>query len=92
MSKEHEIEFGAGAHCSLELESSAAEPGPDPELTVSKHVVRGLPQGALSVLVTRTQAPAIVKVELVECATGLPRSDLEQIRSSAERILRSQGS
>ncbi len=90
MSKEQAIAFGAGNECSLELESEAAEPAADPELTVSKHAVHGLKHGDLSVLVTRTQAPAIVRVELDEHDTGLAREDLERIRRSAERILRAQ--
>ena len=90
MSNEEVISFGAGDECSLELESVATEPAADPELTVSKHAVHGLKHGDLSILVTRTQAPAIVKVELDERDTGLRREDLERIRRGAERILRAQ--
>ena len=90
MGKEQAIRFGAGNECSLELESETTEPAADPELTVSKHAVHGLKQGDVSILVTRTQAPAIVKVELNEHDTGLPREDLERIRRGAEQILRAQ--
>ena len=90
MGKEQTIPFGTGEECSLELESAIAQPATDPELTVSKHAVHGLRQGNLSVLVTRTQAPAIVRVELEEQDTGLPKYELERIRSGAERILRAQ--
>ena len=90
MNKEQTISFGTGEECSLELESMAAAPATDPELTVSTHAVRGLKRGSLSVLVTRTQAPAIVRVELAEQGTGLPPYELERIRSGAERILRAQ--
>lgn len=89
MGSEQAIRFGEGEECVLELESLATEPATDPELTLSKHAVRGLKQGELFVLVTRTQAPAIVRVELAEQGTGLPARELERIRSSAERILRS---
>jgi hypothetical protein len=89
MGSEQAIPFGEGEACELELESLATAPATDPELTVSKHAVRGLKQGELFVLVTRTQAPAIVRVELAEQGTGLPARELERIRSGAERILRS---
>ena len=52
--------------------------------------VHGIAQGELSLLVTRTQAPAIVKVTAEERGTGLPPEQIEQIRRSAEGILRAQ--
>lgn len=89
MSNEAAIPFGEGNECTLELESMATEPAADPELTVSRHAIRGLKQGEISVLVTRTQAPAIVRVELAEQGTGMSERELERVRSGAERILRS---
>ena len=88
MGKEHEIHYGSGSTCSLELESSSAEPGRDRELTVSRHAVHGLPSGQLSILVSRSAAPAIVRVEAEERDTGLDAGAVEQIRSAAERALR----
>ena len=90
MSHESEISYGTGQKCSLELDSSRAEPAGDPELTISRHAVHGIAQGELSLLVTRTQAPAIVKVTAEERGTGLPPEQIEQIRRSAEGILRAQ--
>ncbi len=90
MSKEREIRFGSGQSCALELESSAAAPARDPELTVSRHAVNGLNRGQLSILVFRTQAPAIVRVEADEHDTGLAPDAIEEIRSAAERAVRAQ--
>ncbi len=90
MSKEREIQYGPGQTCSLELESSAAEPTRDQELTVSRHAIVGLPRGQLCILVSRTAAPAIVRVEAEERDTGLRQDEIEQIRSAAERAVRAQ--
>jgi hypothetical protein len=84
------IAFGNGANCAVELESAMAQPGSDPELTVSTYVVSGLSRGALSILVTRTYTPSLVKVEVVDRATQLSAGDLEQIRKAAEGIFRAQ--
>ena len=90
MSKTRDITFGNGAKCVLELDSNATHPGSDPELTVSSYPVHGLGRGELAILVTRSQAPAIVSVDVVDRATQLTRDDLEQIRSRAEAIFRAQ--
>jgi hypothetical protein len=90
MAKSQDIAFGNGAKCQVELESAAAQPGSDPELTVSTYLVSGLSRGALSILVTRTQMPALVKVEVVDRATQLSAAELEQIRKAAEGIFRAQ--
>ena len=84
------IAFGNGAKCKVELDSAEARPGSDPELTVSTYLVSGLSQGTLSILVTRTQMPALVKVEVVDRATQLSADELEQIRKAAEGIFRAQ--
>ncbi len=90
MSKEREIRYGAGQTCSLELESSAAEPARDQELTVSRHSIHGLPRGELAILVSRSASPAVVRVEAEERDTGLTPDELEQIRGAAERAVRAQ--
>jgi hypothetical protein len=90
MNKAQDIAFGNGERCTLELDSAAARPSSDPELTVSTYPVRGLNRGELSILVTRTQAPAIVRVDVLDLATQLTRDELEQIRYRAEAILRSE--
>ncbi len=90
MSKKQEIPFGSGQTCTLELESTAAEPAPDPELIVSRHPIRGLQRGQLDILVFRSAAPAIVRVQADEHGTGLSKDELEQLRSAAERALRAQ--
>lgn len=90
MANSQEIAFGNGAKCKVELESAAAQPGSDPELTVSTYLVSGLSRGSLSILVTRTQMPALVKVEVVDRATQLSADELEQIRKGAEGIFRAQ--
>jgi len=90
MSHALDIAFGNGARCTLELDSIAARPSSHPELTVSSYPVRGLSQGELSILVTRTQAPAIVRVDVLDLATELTRDELEQIRDSAEAIFRTE--
>ena len=89
-SKEREIRYGAGQTCSLELDSSTAHPARDQELTVSRHTIRGLQRGELSILVSRTASPAIVRVEAEERDTGLGPDEIEQIRSAAERAVRAQ--
>jgi hypothetical protein len=53
MANSQDIAFGNGAKCKVELESAVAQPGSDPELTVSTYLVSGLSRGALSILVTR---------------------------------------
>jgi hypothetical protein len=90
MANSQDIAFGNGAKCTVELESSAAQPASDPELTVSTYLVSGLSRGALSLLVTRTQTPSLVKVEIVDRATQLSADELEQIRKAAEGIFRAQ--
>ncbi len=90
MSTEREIAFGNGQTCRVELESAATQPGSDPDFTVSTYLVTGLSQGDLSILVTRTHVPSLVKVEVVEHGTSLGRAELEQIRSGAEAIFRAQ--
>jgi hypothetical protein len=88
--KEQEITFGVGRKCSLALDSASAEPGSDPEWTVSRHAVRGIDRGELWIGVVRTPAPAVVRVEAENRDTGLSDEELEQIRRSAERLLRAQ--
>lgn len=82
------IDFGESKSCSLKLEEGSAGPGADPELTVSRYPVEGLSQGELSIVVTRTALPAIVKVEASERGTGLSAGEIEQIRAGAEGIFR----
>ncbi|MEO6599798.1 MAG: hypothetical protein ABIQ16_08005 [Polyangiaceae bacterium] len=88
MASTQDIAFGVGQRCKLELESVAALPGADPELTVSTYQVSGLSRGALSILATRTHMPSLVKVEVIDHATQLSADALEQIRKAAEGILR----
>jgi hypothetical protein len=90
MHTEHTIHFGHSQQCVLKLEEGTVHPGDDPTLTVSSYPVRGLPQGELSILVTRTGIPAIVKVEAAERGTSLPGEEVEQIRKAAEGFFRSQ--
>ncbi len=90
MSKGHVIAFGNGATCTVELESASTQPGSDPQLTVSSYSVNGLSRGDLSISVTRTQMPAIVKVEFVDRGTCLGMAELEQIRKAAEGVFRAQ--
>ena len=90
MSKEHEIEFGNSKQCALDVEGGTVELAPVPELTLSRYPVRGLIQGELSILVTRTAMPAIVRVEAIERGTNLPPEEVEQIRKLAEGIFRGQ--
>lgn len=90
MASARDIAFGNGAKCTVELESATAQPASDPELTVSSYRVSGLSRGALSILVTRTHMPSLVKVELVNHATQLGSGELEQIRKAAEGIFRGQ--
>lgn len=90
MANTREIAFGNGAKCTVELESATAQPGPDPELTVSRYLVSGLSHGELSILVTRTQMPSFVSLEVVERGTDLGKDELEQIRKAAEGIFRGQ--
>jgi hypothetical protein len=90
MAKEQQIAFGDGQSCTLELEAATVEQARDPELFVSVHPVRGLRQGELSILVTRTYVPAIVRVELADRGSNLRSDELEQIRKTAEGIFRLQ--
>ncbi len=91
MNKDREIAFGNGQKCCVELESASAQPGSDPEFTVSTYLVSGLSEGELSIVVTRTHVPSLVKVEVVDRGTSLGPDELEQIRSAAEGIFRTQG-
>lgn len=52
--------------------------------------MRGLSHGELSILVTRTAMPSIVKVEVSDRGTHLLASEIEQIRKIAEGIFRGQ--
>ncbi|MEO6598402.1 MAG: hypothetical protein ABIQ16_00920 [Polyangiaceae bacterium] len=90
MASTRDIAYGNGAKCTIDLESATAQPGADPEFTVSQYLVSGLSRGELSILVTRTHMPAFVKAELVERDTQLGKAELEQIRTAAEGILRAQ--
>ena len=90
MSQARDIAFGNGEMCTLDLEATAARPSSDPELTVSSYPVHGLSQGELAILVTRSQAPAIVRVDVLDRSTELSRDELEQIRHRAEAIFRAE--
>jgi hypothetical protein len=90
MGQEREIRFGNAKKCVLELDEGTAQPASDPELTLSKYPVRGLSQGELFILVTRTGMPSIVKVEASDRGTNLGGEEVEQIRKVAEGIFRAQ--
>jgi hypothetical protein len=90
MSQQREIVFGGSNKVTVDLEGGTVSPAPDPELTLSRYPVRGLSQGELSILVTRTAAPAIVAVKVSDRGTHLRAEELEQIRSAAEGIFRGQ--
>jgi hypothetical protein len=88
MDEEREIQFGNSKKCVLDVNGGTVELASDPELTVSRYPVRGLSQGELCILVTRTAIPAIVKVEASDRATNLQPEEIEQIRKVAEGIFR----
>jgi hypothetical protein len=90
MSHEREIVFGNAKKVMLDPDGGTVSPAPDPELTLSRYPVRGLSQGELSILVTRTAAPAIVAVKVSDHGTDLRAEELEQIRKAAEGIFRGQ--
>ena len=88
MDEEREIQFGNSKKCVLDVNAGTVELASDPELTVSSYPVRGLSQGELCILVTRTAMPSIVKVEASDRGTNLPAAEIEQIRKTAEGIFR----
>ncbi len=88
MQDEHEIHFGNSKKCVLKLNEGSVGPGKDPEVTVSTYPIRGLESGELSIVVTRTAMPAIVKVEAAERGTHLSPAEVEQIRKTADGIFR----
>ena len=90
MSHEREIVLGNTKKVTLDLEGGTVSPASDPELTLSRYPVRGLTQGELAILVTRTAAPAIVAVKVSNDGTDLRAEELEQIRKAAEGIFRGQ--
>ena len=91
MAKQREITFGNSAKCTLDLEAGYVKPEPaDPDHTLTAYPVLGLGHGRLEIVVTRTGAPAIVRVEATDHESQLSRADIEQIRSNAERIIRSE--
>ncbi|MEO7037713.1 MAG: hypothetical protein ABI548_27365 [Polyangiaceae bacterium] len=90
MAHEHEIQFGNAKRCTLDVSAGTVGLAPLPELTLSTYPVRGLSQGELSILVTRTAIPAIVKVEASDRNTNLRHEEIEQIRKAAEGIFRGQ--
>ena len=90
MGQEREISFGESKKCVLALGDGTAKPTLGSELILSTYPVRGLSQGELSILVTRTAAPAIVRVEISDEGTHLQSAELEQIRKAAEGIFRGQ--
>jgi hypothetical protein len=90
MGKEHEIHFGNSRKCALDPDDGTVQLASVPELTLSSYPVRGLSQGELFILVTRTAMPAIVKVEVSDRGTNLNGDEVEQIRKAAEGIFRGQ--
>lgn len=90
MGKEREIHFGNSKSCMLELDGGTVQLAVVPELTLSSYPVRGLSQGKLFILVTRTATPSIVKVEISDRGTNLDGEEVEQIRTVAEDIFRGQ--
>ncbi len=90
MTEEREIQFGNSKKCVLDVAAGTVRPAPVPELTLSSYPVRGLSQGELDVLVTRTAMPAIVRVEIADRGSLLQPEEIEQIRKTAEGIFRGQ--
>jgi hypothetical protein len=90
MGQEREIHFGNSKKCMLDLDGGTVQLASDPELMLSSYPVRGLSQGELFVLVTRTAMPSIVKVEVSDRGTNLRSEEVEQIRQVAESIFRGQ--
>lgn len=90
MGKEREIHFGNSKTCVLELDGGTVRLASVPELTLSSYPVRGLSQGELFIVVTRTAMPSIVKVEVSDRGTKLSSEEVEQIRKVAEGIFRGQ--
>jgi hypothetical protein len=88
MNQEREIQFGNSKKCVLDVNGGTVQLASVPELTLSSYPVRGLSQGELFILVTRTAMPAIVRVEVSDRGTNLQPGEIEQIRKIAEGIFR----
>ena len=88
MNEEREIPFGNSKKCVLDINGGTVQLASVPELTLSSYPVRGLSQGELFILVTRTAMPSIVRVEVSDRGTNLPADEVEQIRMAAEGIFR----
>ena len=88
MDQEREIQFGSSKKCVLDVNGGTVQLASVPELTLSTYPVRGLSQGELFILVTRTAMPTIVRVEVSDHGTNLQAGEIEQIRKIAEGIFR----
>ena len=88
MEQEQEILFGNSKKCVLDINGGTVQLTSVPELTLSSYPVRGLSQGELFILVTRTAMPSIVRVEVSDCGSNLAADEIEQIRKVAEGIFR----
>jgi hypothetical protein len=90
MDDEREIQFGDAKKCVLDINGGTAQQASVPELTLSTYPVRGLNEGELFILVTRTAMPSIVRVEVSDRGSHLSAGEIEQIRKTAEGIFRGQ--